>query len=165
MGSIFRHPRVGRVPQEPHTASLKPTQQWVEKWPVHPEPQTPSVTKFHPALGSPCPPYPPCSGPTGSTGPGRGLEGQADGDTISPGMWVSRSGRDGGGSRGGEQGGGRAQTSAPARCRPTNPMMPQGTRHHNQTGRRFWTSRIPAKGSPQSREEGDRKDSCWEAGL
>lgn len=60
----------------------------------------------------------------------------------------------------GVAGGRGAQTSASARCRPTNPMMPQGTRHHNQTGRRFWTSRIPAKESPQSRGEEDRKDSC-----
>lgn len=38
-------------------------------------------------------PHPPCSGPTGSTGPpDRGLEGQADGKTIFPGMWVSMGG-------------------------------------------------------------------------
>ena len=107
------------------TPNLKPKQQQ-EKQPVHPEPQPLPVTGASSVWGLHVPP-PSYSGPTGATGLGRGLEGQGDGETTFPGM-------------------GGPQTPAPARSRSPTPVTPQGTRSHDQTGSRFWTSQIP--GSP-----------------
>lgn len=100
-------------------ADLKSTQQGVEKQPVPPEPQTPPITRFHLALGSPCPPTHPA------------LVQQVP-QVLQTGAWRDRLMAKPFSQECGSLWGGPTDTLAPARCRPTPPIMPQGTRRYQE---------------------------------